>query len=76
VYRAVRQYTPGGGATSDPLAMRSIQISSEWSLRDSEGGGQVEVSASPAVLLAYHERLVAFTEELSEPLHTSSIWQQ
>lgn len=46
-------------------------LQGEWQLRDSEGGAQVEVSASSTVLQAYHERLVAFTEELTAFAHAN-----
>jgi uncharacterized protein (DUF58 family) len=46
-------------------------LQGEWQLRDSEGGAQVEVSASSAVLQAYHERLAAFTEELTAFAHAN-----
>src|SRR5438034_8535882 len=37
----------------------------DWRLRDSEGVGNVDVSASPGVLQAYRQRLAMFTQELA-----------
>jgi uncharacterized protein (DUF58 family) len=45
------------------------QIQGDWSLRDSEGADKVNVSASPAVLQAYQERLTEFTEQLAACAH-------
>jgi uncharacterized protein (DUF58 family) len=45
-------------------------IQGEWSLRDSEGQGNVEVSISSSVLQAYQERLNTFTEELAAFAHS------
>jgi len=45
-------------------------LQGEWQLQDSEGNGQIEVSASPAVLQAYRERLATFTEELAAFAHS------
>ncbi len=45
-------------------------LQGEWQLRDSEGSGQIEVSASSAVLQAYRERLATFTEELAAFAHS------
>ncbi len=45
------------------------QIQGDWRLRDSEGSGNVDVSASPAILQAYKERLAQFTEELAACAH-------
>src|SRR5947207_2540797 len=45
------------------------QIQGDWRLRDSEGTGNVDVSASPAILQAYKERLTEFTEQLAACAH-------
>jgi uncharacterized protein (DUF58 family) len=45
------------------------QIQGDWRLRDSEGKGNVDVSASPAVLQAYKKRLAEFTEQLAACAH-------
>jgi uncharacterized protein (DUF58 family) len=47
-------------------------IQGDWQLRDSEGAGSVEVSASSNVLHAYRERLTAFTDDLAAFAHTHS----
>jgi uncharacterized protein (DUF58 family) len=44
-------------------------LQGDWRLRDSEGTGFVEVSASPSVLHAYQQRLAAFTQELASFAH-------
>ncbi len=44
-------------------------IQGDWRLRDSESNTNVEVSASPAVLHAYRERLALFTQELAAFAH-------
>lgn len=44
-------------------------IQGDWQLRDSEGAGSVEVSASANVLQAYRERLTTFTEEMAAFAH-------
>src|SRR5215470_10175994 len=41
------------------------QIQGDWRLRDSEGTSNIDVSASPAILQAYQERLSEFTEQLA-----------
>ncbi len=45
------------------------QIQGDWRLRDSEGTGNIDVSASPAILQAYKERLAKFTEQLAACAH-------
>jgi len=42
----------------------------DWRLRDSEGVGNVDVSASPGVLQAYRQRLAMFTQELASFAHS------
>src|SRR6266566_5925817 len=42
----------------------------DWRLRDSEGAGNVDVSASPGVLQAYRQRLAMFTQELASFAHS------
>jgi uncharacterized protein (DUF58 family) len=42
----------------------------DWRLRDSEGAGNVDVSASPGVLQAYRQRLALFTQELASFAHS------
>ena len=42
----------------------------DWHLRDSEGAGNVDVSASPGVLQAYRQRLALFTQELASFAHS------
>ena len=45
-------------------------LQGDWRLRDSEGGGNVDVSASPSVLSAYRQRLALFTQELASFAHS------
>ncbi len=45
-------------------------LQGDWRLRDSEGGGNVDVSASPSVLSAYRQRLALFTRELASFAHS------
>ena len=45
-------------------------LQGDWRLRDSEGGGKVDVSASPSVLSAYRQRLALFTQELASFAHS------
>jgi uncharacterized protein (DUF58 family) len=45
-------------------------LQGDWRLRDSEGGGNVDVSASPSVLSAYRQRLAQFTQELASFAHS------
>ena len=47
-------------------------IQGDWQLRDSEGAGNVEVSASPNVLQAYKQRLALFTQELASVAHDNA----
>ena len=47
-------------------------IQGDWRLRDSEGEGLVEVSASPNVLQAYKQRLALFTQELAGVAHDNA----
>jgi len=42
----------------------------DWRLRDSEGAGNVDVSASPGVLQAYRQRVALFTQELASFAHS------
>ncbi len=49
------------------------EIQGDWRLRDSEGVGNVDVSISPAVLQAYHQRLLAFTQELASFAHRQAM---
>ncbi|HLI90129.1 MAG TPA: DUF58 domain-containing protein [Ktedonobacteraceae bacterium] len=46
-------------------------IQGDWRLRDSEGGGSVEVSISAPVLEAYRERLATFTRDLEAFAHAN-----
>jgi uncharacterized protein (DUF58 family) len=46
-------------------------IQGDWRLRDSEGGGSVEVSVSAPVLEAYRERLATFTRDLESFAHAN-----
>ncbi len=46
------------------------EIQGDWRLRDSEGSGTVDVSASSQILHAYRERLADFTEEMAAFAHT------
>jgi uncharacterized protein (DUF58 family) len=45
-------------------------LQGDWRLQDSEGGGNVDVSASPSVLSAYRQRLALFTQELASFAHS------
>jgi len=45
-------------------------LQGDWRLRDSEGGENVDVSASPSVLSAYRQRLALFTQELASFAHS------
>ena len=45
-------------------------LQGDWRLRDSEGGGNIDVSASPSVLSAYRQRLALFTQELASFAHS------
>src|SRR2546421_6977716 len=45
-------------------------LQGDWRLRDSEGGENVDVSASPSVLQAYQQRLFAFMQELASFAHS------
>jgi uncharacterized protein (DUF58 family) len=47
-------------------------IQGDWQLRDSEGTGSVEVSASASVLQAYKQRLELFTQELASFAHENA----
>ncbi len=47
-------------------------IQGDWRLRDSEGGGTVDVSISAQVIAAYRQRLTAFTQELVAFAHTNA----
>src|SRR5215471_2957763 len=40
-------------------------LQGDWRLRDSEGAGSVEVSATPGVLQAYRQRLLTYMDELA-----------
>ena len=48
-------------------------IQGDWRLQDSEGTGTIDVSISPNVLHAYHQRLSAFTQELAAFAHSYAI---
>ena len=48
-------------------------IQGDWQLRDSEGSGNVEISATPAVLQAYQQRLLVFMQELASFAHTQTM---
>lgn len=48
-------------------------IQGDWRLKDSEGAGSVEVSASSAVLQAYRQRLAMFTQELASFAHAQAM---
>ena len=45
-------------------------LQGDWRLLDSEGGGNVDVSASPSVLSGYRQRLALFTQELASFAHS------
>ena len=45
-------------------------LQGDWRLRDSEGGGNVDVSSSPSILSAYRQRLALFTQELASFAHS------
>ena len=49
------------------------EIQGDWRLKDSEGAGSVEVSASSAVLQAYRQRLAMFTQELASFAHAQAM---
>jgi hypothetical protein len=48
-------------------------IQGDWRLKDSEGAGSIEVSASAAVLQAYRQRLALFTQELASFAHAQAM---
>jgi uncharacterized protein (DUF58 family) len=48
-------------------------VQGDWQLRDSEGTGTVAVSATPAVLQAYQQRLLTYMEELASFAHTHAM---
>lgn len=48
-------------------------IQGDWRLKDSEGAGSIEVSASSAVLQAYRQRLAMFTQELASFAHAQAM---
>jgi uncharacterized protein (DUF58 family) len=48
-------------------------VQGDWQLRDSEGTGSVAVSATPAVLQAYQQRLLAYMEDLASFAHTHAM---
>src|SRR5256885_4065116 len=48
-------------------------LQGDWRLKDSEGMGTIEVSASSAVLQAYRQRLALFTQELASFAHAQTM---
>lgn len=48
-------------------------LQGDWRLRDSEGSGSIDVSATPAVLQAYRDRLASFTQELASFAHANAM---
>src|SRR5437764_12547941 len=48
-------------------------VQGDWRLRDSEGVGTIDVSASPGVLQAYRQRLALFTQELASFAHAHAM---
>ncbi|MEO6893215.1 MAG: DUF58 domain-containing protein [Ktedonobacteraceae bacterium] len=72
--RAVRQLRQEV-ALLQVLAPDEIEpdLHGDWSLRDSEGGSRVDVSASAGVLHAYRQRLAQFTQELASFAHAQAI---
>ncbi|MDQ2715487.1 MAG: DUF58 domain-containing protein [Chloroflexota bacterium] len=72
--RAVRQLRQEV-ALLQVLAPDEIEpdLHGDWSLRDSEGGGRVDVSASAGVLHAYRQRLAQFTQELAGFAHAQAM---
>jgi uncharacterized protein (DUF58 family) len=48
-------------------------LQGDWRLRDSEGAGTIEVSASANILQAYRQRLVRFTQELASFAHAQAM---
>lgn len=72
--RAVRQHRQEV-ALLQILALDEIEpdLQGDWRLQDSEGRGSIDVSASPGVLQAYHERLAAFTQELASFAHAHAM---
>jgi uncharacterized protein (DUF58 family) len=48
-------------------------LQGDWRLRDSEGAGTIEVSASANILQAYRQRLVRFTQELASFAHAQTM---
>ena len=48
-------------------------VQGDWRLRDSEGVGTIDVSASPGVLHAYRQRLALFTQDLASFAHAHAM---
>ncbi len=48
-------------------------LQGDWRLKDSEGMGSIEVSASSAILQAYRERLALFTQQLASFAHAQAM---
>src|SRR5437016_5620696 len=48
-------------------------VQGDWRLRDSEGAGAIDVSASPGVLQAYRQRLALFTRDLASFAHAHAM---
>lgn len=48
-------------------------LQGDWRLKDSEGAGSVEVSASANILQTYRERLALFTQELASFAHAQAM---
>jgi uncharacterized protein (DUF58 family) len=48
-------------------------LQGDWSLRDSEGSGNVDISGTPDVLQAYQQRLLLFIQELASFAHAQAM---
>jgi uncharacterized protein (DUF58 family) len=48
-------------------------LQGDWSLRDSEGSGKIDISGTPAVLQAYQQRLLIFMQELASFAHAQAM---
>ena len=48
-------------------------VQGDWQLRDSEGSGRVDISATPAVLQAYQQRLLIFMQDLASFAHAQAM---
>lgn len=49
------------------------ELQGDWRLRDSEGVGTLDVSASPTVLQAYRQRLATFMQDLASFAHANAM---